>query len=236
MPRTEEANQRIREAQRAKILEAAWKVFARKGRAMTMADVATAADVSYGLTYRYFASKEAILHALVEQTFQSSEAGFQHFRELPGTPGERLDFLLSRLVESRREHPEFSQLHYQVLSDEATPSDLREQAFRYGQAFQDRLRHLIVEGQATGEVTGADPDQLVTAVLASLDGLTRLALINPERFQKHFPDTRIILGMLKPDDMTKRDISGKISTEDVRQSERGREHADSKSQRYHDVL
>jgi hypothetical protein len=38
MPRTEEANQRIREAQRAKILEAAWTVFARKGRAMTMAD------------------------------------------------------------------------------------------------------------------------------------------------------------------------------------------------------
>jgi hypothetical protein len=56
MPLTEAANQRIREAQRAKILRAAWKAFARKGRAMTMADVATAANVSYGLTYRYFAS------------------------------------------------------------------------------------------------------------------------------------------------------------------------------------
>jgi hypothetical protein len=38
----------------------------------------------------------------------------------------------------------------------------------------------------------------VTAILAFLDGLTRLAVINPERFQKHFPDARIILGMLKP--------------------------------------
>ncbi len=197
MPRTEEANQRIREEQRVKILEAAWKVFARKGRAMTMADIATAADVSYGLAYRYFASKEAILYALIEHSLQSRDAGFQRFQEIPGTPGERLDFLISRLVEARRDRPEFSQLFYQMLSDEATPRDLREQALRYGLAFQDLLRQLIVEGQATGEVTEADPDQLVTAVLASLDGLARLSVINPERFQQHFPDARIILRMLR---------------------------------------
>lgn len=199
MPRTEEANQRIREAQRAKIMEAAWKVFARKGRAMTMADVATAANVSYGLAYRYFASKEAILYALIEQNLQSSDAGFQRFREMEGTSGERLDRLISRLVETRRDRPEFSQLFYQVLSDDATPHDLREQALRQGQAFQDLLRQLIVEGQATGEVKTGDPDQLVTAVLASLDGLVRLSVIDPERFQQHFPDVRIILGMLRPD-------------------------------------
>ncbi|MGO8948811.1 MAG: TetR/AcrR family transcriptional regulator [Ktedonobacterales bacterium] len=198
MPRTEEANQRVREAQRAKMLEAAWKVFALKGRAATMADVATAAAVSYGLVYRYFESKEAIFQALVEQTLQSKDAAFQRFEAIPETPGERLDRLVSWMVGSRRDHPEFSQLHYQVLSDAATPADLREQALRFGQAFQDVLRRLIVEGQVTGEVRATDPDQLLTAVMAALDGLTRLALINPEGFQKHFPDASIILGMLKP--------------------------------------
>jgi AcrR family transcriptional regulator len=199
MPRSEEANQRIREEQRARILEAAWKVFARKGRAMTMADVATVANVSYGLTYRYFASKEAILYALVEQSLQSSDAAFQRFQEKPGTPGERLDFLISRLVETRRDRSEFSQLFYQLLSDEATPDNLRKQALKHSHVFEDMLRRLIVEGQVTGEVTAGDPDQLVTAVLASLDGLVRLAIINPERFHQHFPDASIILRMLKPD-------------------------------------
>jgi AcrR family transcriptional regulator len=198
MPRNEEANQRIRATQRANILEAAWKVFAQKGRAMTMADVAEAAQISYGLTYRYFDSKEAILQALVEQTLHSGDASFQRFAALPGTPGERLDRLIARLVETRRDHPEFAQVHYQVLSDAATPPDLREQALRYGQRFHDLLRRLIVEGQAEGSVRAADPDQLVTAVMAALDGLTRLALIDPERFQAHFPDARIIQGMLKP--------------------------------------
>jgi AcrR family transcriptional regulator len=198
MPRTEEANQRIRDAQRANILEAAWKVFAQKGRAMTMADVALAAQISYGLTYRYFDSKEAILQALVEQTLHSGNAALQRFAALPGTPGERLDRLIARLVETRRDHPEFAQVHYQVLSDAATPPDLREQVLRYGQAFHDLLRRLIVEGQAEGAVRAAEPDQLVTAVMAALDGLTRLALIDPERFQQHFPDASIIQGMLKP--------------------------------------
>lgn len=199
MPRTAEANQRVREAQRAKILEAAWKEFARLGRTMTMADVARAASVSYGLVYHYFASKEEILHALVAQTLQSKDMAFQQFAELPGTPGERLDRLVARLVATRRDHPEFAQLLAQVLGDAAAPADLRELATRYGQAFQALLRQLIVEGQAMGEVRAADPDQLVTAVLVALDGLSRLAILYPERFQQHFPDASIILGMVQPD-------------------------------------
>jgi hypothetical protein len=101
-------------------------------------------------------------------------------------------------VETRRERPEFSQLFSLVLSDEATPHALLELARRHGQTFQDTLRLPIGEGQATGEVTAGDPDQLVTAVIAYLDGLTRLPVINPERFQKHFPDARIVMQMLKP--------------------------------------
>jgi AcrR family transcriptional regulator len=198
MPRTEAANQEIRAIQRGKILEAAWQVFARKGRAMTMADVAEAAHISYGLTYRYFASKEAIFQALMEQTFQSGDASFSRFATLPGTPGERLDRLVARLVETRRDHPELMQVQYQVLSDATTPTVLRDRIIRYSQTFQDLLRRLIVEGQATGEVRDADPDQLVTAMLAVLDGLTKLPLIDPERFHQHFPDASIILGILKP--------------------------------------
>jgi AcrR family transcriptional regulator len=199
VPRTEEANQRIREARRAAILEAAWQVFARKGRAATMADVAAVAAVSEGLVYRYFAGKEAIYLALVEQVLRATDAAFQRFAEVQGTPGERLALLLSRMVESQRDRPEVVHLYQQVLGDEATPPALRAAAARHGEAIEDMLRRLIVAGQATGEVVAADPDQLVTAVLAVVDGLTRLALTDPERFRQHFPDTGIIVRMLKAD-------------------------------------
>ena len=198
MPRTQAANQRIREEQRAKILDSARKVFARKGVAATMADVATAAGVSQGLAYRYFASKEALFHELVEQSVQSGIAGIQRISKMPGTPGERLGFLVSIAWEGRREHPEIYQLMYQVLSDEAISDSIRELIGRQGQAYLDVLRQLIVEGQATGEVAEGDPDQLVIVFLACLDGLSRLALREPEWVKKHFPETEIILRILKP--------------------------------------
>jgi len=198
MPRTEEANQRIREEQRTKILDGARKVFARKGMAATMAEVAAEASVSQGLAYRYFASKEAIFHELVEQAVQTGIAGIQRIPRMPGTPGERLELLVSKAWEGRREHPEYYQVLYQVLDDEATSSAIRELIGRQGQAYQDVMRQLIVEGQATGEVATDDPDQLVRAILASVEGLTRWATYYPEQYHKHFPDASIFLRMLKP--------------------------------------
>ena len=198
LPRTEEANQRIREEQRAKILDAARKVFARKGMTATMADVAAAAEVSQGLAYRYFASKEAIFHVLVEQAVQSGIAGIQRIPKMAGTPGERLDFLVSMAWEGRREHPENYQLMYQVLDDEATSDDIRELIGRQGQTYLEVLRQLIVDGQASGEVAEGDPDQLVIVLLSCLDGLSRQALREPEWVKKHFPETEIILRLFKP--------------------------------------
>src|SRR5260370_38503749 len=90
MPRTKEANQHIREEQRAKILDGARKVFARKGMAATMAEVAAEASVRQGLAYRYFASKEAIFHVLEEQAVQPRIAGIQRIPRSPGTPGAHL--------------------------------------------------------------------------------------------------------------------------------------------------
>ncbi len=198
MPRTEEANQRIREAQRAKILVGARKVFARKGLGTTMADVATAAGVSQGLAYRYFKSKEDLLLALFEENLHASEIGFQRLREIPGTPLEHLTFLISRIVESRRDYPEVYQLLYPELTGITAPSNLRGLIEQQGQMFIDTLRRLIVEGQALGEIIQDDPDQLVAAMMAYLDGLTRLALYDAERLRKQFPDPKIILRIFNP--------------------------------------
>jgi AcrR family transcriptional regulator len=199
MPRTEEANQRLREAQRARILESAMKVFARKGRSATIAEIAAEAEISQGLAYRYFASKDEIFQALVEQFIQSGQALFQNILEAPGMPGQRLDLLLSRLLEGLRQRPEFFQLREQVLGDETTADSRRELLRMPAHSVQDVMRQLIVEGQATGEVAGDDPDQLVTAVSACLAGLTRLAVRNPAQFQERVPNAGILLRMLKPD-------------------------------------
>jgi AcrR family transcriptional regulator len=198
MPRPKSANQDLYAAQREKILNAARIIFARKGMTTTIDDVAAEAEISHGLAYRYFANKEALFRVLVEQVIQADPVGLLHFLATPGTPGERLKLLLSKLVESRREQPEFYQFFEQVLSSEATPDHLRETLQRRGQTFLDVMRQLIVEGQANGEFAAGDPDQLVITLAACLEGLTRLAGLNPEQFKKHCPDTELLMRILKP--------------------------------------
>jgi AcrR family transcriptional regulator len=164
----------------------------------TMAEVAAEAGVSHGLAYHYFANKEALFHALIEQTVQADPAGLRRVFEGSGTPGKRLASLLTKLVTTRRESPRFYQILDQVQRSESTPDDLRELIDRQGQVFFTVLRNLIAEGQATGEVATGDPDQLVSAVAAYLEGLTGLALRHPGRFQQHWPDAEILLRILTP--------------------------------------
>src|SRR5690348_10199339 len=96
-----------RETQRTNILEAARHVFARKGKAATMTDIAQAAGVSQGLAYRYFAGKEQIYRELMAHAVQQTNlATTPPAPESPATPGQRLTLLITQVVEYRRDHLE----------------------------------------------------------------------------------------------------------------------------------
>lgn len=199
MPRTPEANQRIRAAQRAKILESARSVFARKGMTATITDIAAEAQISLGLAYRYFVDKEAILSALVQQLVSATSAASPQLLDMSGTPGQRLATLISSIVTARgqRETLEAYQIFNHALHAGVMPDDVRELLGRRYQMLLDTMRQLIVEGQATGEVAPGDPDQLVAIVSACFDGLTRWAVQDPEQFRAYVPDARIVLRLFQ---------------------------------------
>jgi AcrR family transcriptional regulator len=168
-------------------------------RTATMADVAQAASVSQGLAYRYFASKDEIYRELVEQALEQAALVIaQPMHESSATPGQHLALLITRLVEYRRDHLEIFQLLDQVLSSDKPPHDFAEQIRQRRERFLAEFRQLIVAGQATGEVVAGDPDQLVIAITATLEGLVRFGLYHPEQFQRLCPDASILLRMLKP--------------------------------------
>ncbi len=200
MPRSEQANQELREKAKKRILDAARHVFARKGSNATMSDIATEAGVSQGLAYRYFPSKEAILTTLVEEDRASGDGLAARIKRVPGTPGERLAQIVSMLLRNRRERPEFYQFVHQVASDEEIGAGLRKAMQKNGDIIQEELRRLIIEGQANGEVAKDDPDQLLAALTALFDGLARgVPPLDSAGSRTHFPDDRIILRLLGAD-------------------------------------
>jgi AcrR family transcriptional regulator len=199
MPRTEEANQHIRSEQRTRIADAARRVFARKGLAdATVDDVAWEADVSHGLAYRYFANKSALFSELVIQDLQAPTDWLAQLISMNCGPMDKIRQLVTGLVESRREDPERYRLLAHALTGESVPGELRVQVMQREREMHAVLRNLIVDGQVSGEIAEGDPDQLVRAIFAALEGLTFWHGDDPDAYRTDFPDAEIFLRILRP--------------------------------------
>jgi len=199
LPRTEQVNRQIREETADKILAAAREVFAHKGMAAKMADVASEAGVSPGLAYHYFPSKDAIFLALVRQLIRPADELLAIVQRIPGTPRDRLKRIVTAMLERRRKDPWYFQFFYQAMVSDSLPADLREQIKEQGLSMREIIRGLIIEGQKAGEMANDDPDKLASALLACIDGLSRMVQLSPEDVEKQMPDAGIILRMLGPE-------------------------------------
>src|SRR5579875_1396239 len=136
MPRTEEVNQRIREERREQILDVAVRVFARKGLTGTrIADIATEGEMSQGVIFRYFVSKEEIFAAVVEKSLQSATTLAQAALQQPCSPLEKLRWLLRIYLEGAWRKPDYSLVITNALNSETTPQEI--------------LEHILEESQRT---------------------------------------------------------------------------------------
>jgi AcrR family transcriptional regulator len=197
--RNEQKNEQMRTETIKNILESASAVFAVKGRAATMTDIAEKAQISQGLAYHYFKSKEEIFATLIKQVAEAGGGAAQRVNQVQGTPGQRLTMLITNMLEVSRQNPGISQIMYNALEDENTPADLRAIVQRNGKELQGAIRQLIVEGQATGEVVKDDPDELLVALVAFVRGLIKRAeMLDPKDAKFHFPEAKIILRIFKP--------------------------------------
>lgn len=214
MPRTEEENQKLRDLQRKKILNAAKDTFLRKGATTTMSDIAAEAGVSQGLAYRYFESKHAICIEVMREMSSEDIFGVAQVQSLEKSPAEKLEIVISHLLkcfetfeitiqaaselESPKQHFDFFHSVYHQMKQGS--KEEQEIASRFEQQFlslRSYIKELIEAGQEAGEFIQEHPDKLTIMVFTSIKGLTALAIRHPERFAEHYPYTHLILRMLK---------------------------------------
>lgn len=197
-PRTPEENQQIREERRETILRAAAGVFATMGLGPTkISHIAQAAGVSYGLVYHYFGSKEAVFAGLVEQGARATESLAAYLLQQEGPAWQRLRWLTSTMSDGLRERPELFIISLEPLTKAAVSPEIREVARAGNDHLKEAVKTLIVQGQAEGLMTPGDPDALANLYLSCLNGMaTTVLAFRPE--SPSFPDTDVILRMLKP--------------------------------------
>ena len=196
MPRTEEANQKVRDERRRHIVDVSVLVFARQGLAATkIADIAAAGEMSQGVIYRYFTSKEEIFAAVLERAMQSTLRMGQEALEREGSPLEKLRWLVQAMISGLWSRTEYALVVHDMLTNQAMPQEIREPAVEQAKAFRQIIYQLIQEAQAAGEVSRRDDPMMLTVMVgACTEGLATQKMYMPNL---PLPDPEIVLRMLK---------------------------------------
>ena len=166
-----------KEEKRALIIEAAARVFARRGFAGTlMAEIAIEAGIGKGTLYEYFDSKEDLFFTVFEWFVQATEAEAKvSISALGGSASERLDALSDSLMSSWAQMEDMYSLVMEFWSASAS-SQMRErfkQAFKNGYSdFRQIVSTLIRDGIERGEFQPqVDIDSVAAALVGTWDAL-----------------------------------------------------------------
>ena len=139
------------EEKRRQLLDAAVRVFARKGfHASRVGDIAEEAGVAHGLLYHYFASKEELLETVFRETWSELLEAFARVEEAREPASEQLRQVAAILLRSWRRDPDLVRvLVREVGRSQTLPSRVEE----IGQVFR-AIERIVERGQAEGELRG----------------------------------------------------------------------------------
>src|SRR5215470_12688986 len=137
------------EDKRRLLLDAAVKVFARKGyHASRVGDIAEEAGVAYGLLYHYFPSKEDVLRTVFRETWRALIETIQSVEEAGDPPREQLRKVAEILLRSWRRDPDLVRvLVLEVTRSQHLPGEMEE----IGESFA-AIQEIVERGQADGSI------------------------------------------------------------------------------------
>lgn len=151
---------------RASLLAAAEKVFAEKGPAASVADIAAAAGVAKGTVFRHFATKEDLIASIVCEHMAVYSSAAKELADAPDA-GEALLQFLTIAADQRRQHD---------LTFLQTASDNDPRVVRARDELHENLEALVARARAAGairsDITEADVFLLMCAPVHVVENVT----------------------------------------------------------------
>ena len=184
MPRTKEQFAEMRDASNQKIRSAAIRLFAEKGFAATSIDeIAEAAELSTGMVYRHYKSKEALFSSLIERAGKGNRDMVLRM-ESNDNPREIFDSIAADIYAHMMDGEDFANLMLlitQGLLSKSLPDwnaliDSDIQTMKAGEK-------LIRRGQKMGVFCEGNPREMIISFFAYIQGLFMMKIGLGEYFQ-----------------------------------------------------
>ena len=162
-----------------RIIAKALELFVKKGyRETKVSDIANAVNMSTGLMFHYFASKEQLYEALVKMGVEGTKTPATLEA---ATPVEYFSKFLDSLFTYTKEQPWviwMFVLMFQARRGEGVPEHIRELAMQVDQAEQSAK--IIEKGQAEGYFRQGDAYALSYAFWSSVQGIMEQLAVTPD--------------------------------------------------------
>jgi TetR/AcrR family transcriptional regulator, fatty acid metabolism regulator protein len=157
------------EDKRRQLLDAAVRVFARKGyHASRVGDIAEEAGVAHGLLYHYFKSKDDVLEAVFHENWSVLLARIASVEETEEPAADQLRHVAAILLRTWLHLPDVVRV---VVREFGRSPELAERIGDLAQPI-DVIQRVIARGVASGEFrSDIDPRIAATVVYGSIDEL-----------------------------------------------------------------
>ncbi len=168
---------------KAQILDAALRVFARKGfHKARMDDIAQEAGLSKGLLYWYFRSKDALIEALLTVLFEPDLRDLERLLADTARPiPERLRELARNALSTLLPYRDLMPIVYEFYALATRPGPVQKAIQTYYRRYRQLLAQLLRQGIERGELRAdLDPELTALGILAQFEGLALLWIIGPE--------------------------------------------------------
>lgn len=197
MARNKELNQKIKDDRRQQILFNALMLFAQKGLSATkITDISLAADISQGLIYHYYRSKEKIYVELIRVAFNRLNGACQWLESQPLLPREKIAFAIAELLKLLEQNEDAARYHLliaQATASEAIPEEARVIISKENTYPYEVMSRIFIEGQRDGSVKDYDAKELALVFWTSINGLAIYKAVHGEKFKA--PDAAILTSM-----------------------------------------
>jgi AcrR family transcriptional regulator len=157
------------EDKRRQLLDAAVRVFARKGfHASRVGDIAEEAGVAHGLLYHYFKSKDEVLQAVFHENWSLLVARIESVEETDEPAGDQLRHISAIVLRTWLHLPDVVRV---VIQEFGRSPELAERIGELALPI-DALQRVIARGVESGEFRqDIDPTFAATVVYGSIDEL-----------------------------------------------------------------
>lgn len=173
------------------------RVFAARGFAGTkIADIAAAAQISQGLLYRYFDSKETLFTELIRGSFAKIDAAATALEEMPQPAHEKIVLALTRITANMESDPAFSErvlLIAQASISQGIPAQTKEVIRAESGKPYETVARIMASGQREGTIAAGSPMELATLFWTTIKGLALHKVAQGEDFKA--PDMHIVARM-----------------------------------------